>query len=276
VPDPAIRELLASRVQSGHAHPIDDLKADHLGDVSSYLASAETRRLRGGNARLAERLAKDADVRLRTPAVAIEQDERGVRVSVEGGAVEADAAVCAIPLTLLRRLALSPPLPDRVAAAVAAVRYGVAAKLAAPLREPAGPDAVMSVERRFWAYTTPLDEVGCRTLGAWAGAAPVVDDLAASSGPERWLDAVEELWPELRIDRGGAAVTTWLDDPWARGVYSVLAHTPDPQARALLARPHGRVAFAGEHTSHDWSGTMEGALRSGERAAEDVLTMLRR
>ncbi len=39
----------------------------------------------------------------------------------------------------------------------------------------------------------------------------------------------------------------------------------------VLAAPAGRVHFAGEHTAGDWAGLMEGALRSGERAAREVL-----
>jgi monoamine oxidase len=36
-----------------------------------------------------------------------------------------------------------------------------------------------------------------------------------------------------------------------------------------VARPEGRVHFAGEHTSN-WPGWMQGALESGERAALEV------
>ena len=39
----------------------------------------------------------------------------------------------------------------------------------------------------------------------------------------------------------------------------------------ILAAPAGRVHFAGEHTAGDWAGLMEGALRSGQRAAREVL-----
>jgi len=40
----------------------------------------------------------------------------------------------------------------------------------------------------------------------------------------------------------------------------------------VLAAPVGRVHFAGEHTAGSWAGLMEGALRSGARAAGEVLT----
>ena len=68
-------------------------------------------------------------------------------------------------------------------------------------------------------------------------------------------------------------MTTWLDDPWAQGAYSVLMPR-DADEPSLLSEPVGRVVFAGEHTSPDWSGTIEGAIRSGERAAGDVLRLV--
>lgn len=39
----------------------------------------------------------------------------------------------------------------------------------------------------------------------------------------------------------------------------------------LIAAPLGRVHFAGEHTAGAWAGLMEGALRTGARAAEEIL-----
>ena len=41
--------------------------------------------------------------------------------------------------------------------------------------------------------------------------------------------------------------------------------------RYWLARPFGRVFFAGEHTSLRWQGYMNGAVETGLRAAEEVL-----
>lgn len=56
VTDPAIRDLLAARVQSASAHPIDDLAASYLTGVTELLGDDETRRVRGGNQLIAERL----------------------------------------------------------------------------------------------------------------------------------------------------------------------------------------------------------------------------
>lgn len=277
VPDPAIRELFASRVQSANAHPIEELEAGFLLGVSYLMNDDECRRILGGNQELARRMAAPlgARVHLNTAAKAIDSTGTDVVVSTAAGhRVDADAVVVAVPAPLLRALPFDPPLPDAVAAAIASVRMSVAAKLAVPLRAPASADAVMSVPGRFWAYTTPCDEIGGRTVGSWAGSAPVVSALEANHGSEKWIDAIAVLWPELELDKDGGTVTTWLDDPWAQGAYSVLM-SRDEDVPSPLSEPVDRIVFAGEHTSPDWSGTIEGALRSGERAAADVLRLVR-
>jgi monoamine oxidase len=63
---------------------------------------------------------------------------------------------------------------------------------------------------------------------------------------------------------------TWEDDPWTRGGYAYFDPGFDPSLRDWLARPHGRVLFAGEHTSINWQGYMNGAVESGLRAAAEI------
>lgn len=70
----------------------------------------------------------------------------------------------------------------------------------------------------------------------------------------------------------GALVTRWGLDPWSRGSYSYLAIDATSADRALLAEPvDDRLVLAGEATDVDFPATVHGALRSGERAARQVL-----
>ena len=41
-----------------------------------------------------------------------------------------------------------------------------------------------------------------------------------------------------------------------------------------LAAPVGRIHWAGSETSEVWNGYMDGAVRSGRRAADEILTEL--
>lgn len=67
-----------------------------------------------------------------------------------------------------------------------------------------------------------------------------------------------------------AHVVCWNDDPWVRGGYAFFDTEFRPTGRDLLAAPHGRLFFAGEHTSVRRQGYMNGALQSGQRAAAEV------
>lgn len=70
----------------------------------------------------------------------------------------------------------------------------------------------------------------------------------------------------------GAASTRWIDEPSIRrgpagffGPGALVAYGP------ALRAPVGRIHWAGTETSPYWAGYMDGAVRSGERAAREVL-----
>ena len=269
VADPAIRDVFAARLQSANAYPFERLPARFLREIPALLADGETRRVRGGNQRLAEALAAGlaGGVRLGERVRAIAHDSGGVRVLCDGGSVAADACVVAVPCSLVSAIAFEPALPDPLRAALAAIPMSTAAKLAVPLRAPLAPRALMSGPERFWAWTTTCDEVGGRVVGAWAGSAPVLAALAVRPGePAGWLARLAALWPELAPAPDAALLTVWDGSAWSRGAYSVLC--TDEEGPRDAGSP--RVVFAGEHTAGAWTGTIEGALRSGLRAAADV------
>jgi monoamine oxidase len=274
VDDDGVRDVLATRLQSALAHPFDALDARFLVHLPYLVVAAETRRLEGGNQRLAEALAARLpdSVRTSTPVREIRRDGDSVRVTGEGFELETDACVVAIPLTLLPELHFDPPLPGRQAEAIAAIPTSRAAKIAVPLRSPQAPRALMSAGDRFWAWTSACDGTGGRIANAWAGAEPVLERLGVGAGAAGWLAALAELWPEIDPIAEDAVLTDWQRDPWARGAYSVLPDVEDERRLTAAASPAPNVVFAGEHTAEpEWTGTMEGALRSGRRAARELL-----
>ena len=87
-----------------------------------------------------------------------------------------------------------------------------------------------------------------------------------------WLRVVDEMNPDLTlVDE--PVMYAWADDPYTLGAYSSWDRIAW-ELRDALRRPVGPIVFAGEHTDPDHHGTMEGALRSGSRAAEQVLARL--
>ena len=85
------------------------------------------------------------------------------------------------------------------------------------------------------------------------------------------MDVAARLRPDLELEPDTALLSTWDDDPWVRGAYyGALAAGLARGSRRYAARS-GASVFAGEHTAGAWHGLMEGALRSGQRAARDLL-----
>jgi monoamine oxidase len=128
------------------------------------------------------------------------------------------------------------------------------------------------VPDRFWTWTaTDASGQVQPVLHAFGGTEPGLAALGVASGPATWAARAAALRPELSLEAGRALLTTWNNDPWAGESYS--AHTVGVAAGddELIAASVGRVHFAGEHTAGDWAGLMEGALRSGARAARHVL-----
>jgi monoamine oxidase len=183
---------------------------------------------------------------------------------------DADACVVAVPASVMSRIAFDPALPGEVAEAVQDIVYGHAAKLFVPLFAAPETSAVLSVPERYWTWTaTGAEGRVQQVVSCFAGSATALARLKVSEGPATWLESLRWLRPDLAIDEAGAVLSTWDDDPWVGAAYTTSTPPgPDPEA---FARPIGRLFFCGEHTAGPLSALMEGALRSGIRAAEQVL-----
>ena len=167
------------------------------------------------------------------------------------------------------RSRFEPALPARRPAALARIPYGQAAKLLVPLprrgraergdlasRSATGPGPRPARAGGRWRWSA-ASAARRRRSGA----------LGVAEGPERWLESLARLRPELELEPAGAVLSRWDDDPWAGAAYSV---SPPPQLVGPLQRPLGPLAFAGEHLGGRYHGLMEGALRSGARRPPDA------
>ncbi len=272
LPQP-LAALIRARIEVSMGHPADDLLAEVLGEGAATFGDFDSYTVAGGNAMIARALAVELGeaVHLSSPVRRVTWSPDGVTAYTDDGERSADAAVIAAPASVLGEIAFDPPLEGATADALASVRYGQNAKLFVALRGPSPPSAIMSVRERFWTYTQ-LDAEGEPTpvVTGYAGTMPAVEALAAPDDPGGWIDAVAALRPDLDMNPEGAFVSTWHDDPWVRGAYSARS-VSSPLRDADLVRPIGSLHFAGEHTAGDWHGLMEGALRSGKRAAEQLL-----
>ena len=272
---PGAREAIAARLQVSAALPVDELAAAVLDHAGSTFSTRESVRVGGGNQRIAERLAArlPGAVHLGVPVEAVAWSDASVRVTAGGGVLDADACVLALPASVTGRVRFEPPLPGWKAEALGRVVYGHAAKLFVPLRRVPPPSAVLSVPDHFWTWTARGDRAGAvqPLVSAFAGSAPALARLGVAAEPAAWLGRLRALRPDLDLEETGTVLSTWDDDPWVRAAYSTRGLAFDPGDAELLARPVGPLHFAGEHTAGPWAGLMEGALRSGARAAAGLL-----
>ncbi len=272
--DPAARAAVRARLEMTHATPADQLAASALKDAGSSFGDYSSTTVAEGNQAIATALAAGlADVRLGAPVREIAWAPGGtVRLAVDGGEdVVAERAVIAVPLAVLGLISFTPALPGELRDALARSRTGHAAKLFLALRKPAPPSSVMAPAERYWTFTS-LGAGGApaRVLGAFAGTIDAVTTLMPDGDPAPWVASVARLRPELELDRGGVLAATWHDDPWARGAYSASGLGVRAGDEALLATPVGPLHWSGEHLAGAYAGYMEGALRSGLRAAAEI------
>jgi monoamine oxidase len=240
-------------------------------------------RVKGGNDRLATALSSTLgpSLKLNTEIVAVSQRGRAVRASLKNGRQVAQFSceylVFALPATVLRRIPITPALPQQQHDAFVRLKYGRATK------------TMLQFSRRFWripgrqrAFGSPLpfgavwdgneeQRGGPGILNFMAGgsASDATRDLFTREGPEALARSLEWLGVR-RAELIASRQVAWDDDPWARGGYAFFDPAFDPGLRTWLARPAGRLFFAGEHTSNKWQGYMNGAIESGRRAAAEV------
>ena len=266
---PGAREAILARVEISSANSAERVAAAELAGVA-HIDDKPSPSIAGGNQRLPLAIAESlgSAVQLDSPVAAIEWGER-VRVLWPTGELDADICVVAVPASVLDRIFFDPALPGAVGHALALVTYGHAAKLFVPLRRPAEPSAVMSVPERYWTWTATGDRHRAQpVVSAFAGSAQALDALEVGAGPERWLDSLELLRDDLELDQSGAVLSTWADDRWVQAAYST---SPPAAVAEAVEEPTGPLAFAGEHTAGPHAALMEGAIRSGRRAARSLM-----
>ena len=86
-----------------------------------------------------------------------------------------------------------------------------------------------------------------------------------------FLGCFERNFPGARRAFNGKAYYAWsAGDPHTGGAYSYLRTGQYTAFNGIQGRRHGNLHFAGEHTSVNFQGYVEGALRSGYRCAAEI------
>ncbi len=236
----------------------------------------------GGAGSIARRMADDLRdaIRLSTPVRAIRQQADSVHVETAALTVSARHVIVTVPPALVPQIEFDPVLP--------------ADRLALYRNSPAGPETktLLVYDEQFWraaglsgqsAEPKSASEVTIDATPA-AGTPGVLASFTFGPVAER-VDALDpaerrRLVLKSMVERFGPRAgtpadfieTSWWKEEWTRGC-SMAHWAPGILTKygPLLRQPFGRVHWAGTETATISWGAMDGAVRSGERAAEEIL-----
>lgn len=235
-------------------------------------------RLVGGSQVLAQAFVKQIKtIKTNSPVSAINQDKDGVTVKVGSVGYQADYVVLAVPLRALNKIALTPALDAQHMAAIKGTNYGWRDQIMLKFKTP-----VWESKARMSGEIYSNTGLGMLWIEpALKGGANVVINLSGDNarvmqafGDKQMVDQVlirlHAFYPQARGSFTGYEIRRYSTDPSMGGAY--LAYGPGQISKfwRLWERPLQRVTFAGEHTDTLYPGTLEGALRTGQRAASQV------
>jgi len=285
-------DWLASRGASKAAIRLMTLGGDSSGFSALFMLqqimlhrdSRQYLKIEGGMDRLpramAARLA--AAIRYNCELLRLERSASGVRAVCKAGdrtdTIAADRAVLAIPFSILRQITVDPPFSPAKAQIIAGLPYFPAARF------------LLETKTRFWeaahlngsARTDgPADiwdmgfgQKGSRGLiSLTTGNSEIEHKLVTMNEPARSAfgsGLARAAFPQIANELQKSSIQLWIEDPHARGAFSVFQPGQMTGWGSSMRKPEGRVHFAGEHLS-PWSGWMEGALWSGEHVAQEII-----
>jgi len=255
---------------------------DSVDALFGYAEGAQAFLVKEGMAGLAQRMAATLGDRviLGAPVRAIVQDAAGVVVRADRKEWRAPTAVVAIPPPLTVRIAWDPPLPpgrDLLAQRMpmgSVIKWYVAYDR--PFWRDRGLNALVVTDRppAVVSVDATKDNDGPALLAGFIDTPhslrftgrPVEERKEAVLG---WLAEYfgkEAAKPIAYVDQD------WPAEAWSRGCYGAsMGPTVMTSLGRYLREPHGRVHWAGTETSDRWMGYIDGAIRSGERVAAEVL-----
>ncbi len=289
----AYLRVVCEAVFSAEASDLSALHAlfyAHSGtDLDTLVATeggAQQDRIVGGSVRIAETLAADLGdaVRLGRPVRRIDHDHTGVRVTTRSGeVVEGDHVIVTLPPTLAGRLEYDPALPSWRDQLTQRLPAGSVIKLHAVYPDPFWRDDGLNGQAasdQGPVKVTFDNSPPSGTPGILMGFMEANDGRtwARRPAPERRQAAIDCF---VRYFGTAAAQPVeylerdWMDEEFSRGCYG--AHfTPGVWSAYghALRTPVGRIHWAGAECSPVWNGYLEGAVRSGETTAADVVAQL--
>jgi len=236
-----------------------------------------------GNDQLAAKLKKKVKKAFNKQCIVqrIEQNETSVTVtylkSGELQTITADRVICTIPFPVLKNIEILPSLPEDKQQAIRDLKLTPVTRTYQQFRKRVWEQSGLSgygltdlpIQNT---YSPTLQQQGSRgILTAYTGGQRALD-LSAMSESDRQsfvLRKMGNVFSNLNNVYQSGVSQIWHEDEFARGAFTYFEPGQMTTLLPVAQRAEGRIHFAGEHTSA-WHGWMNGALESGNRAADEV------
>jgi monoamine oxidase len=280
----AVRGLMTGDLEDTSLLHLLFLASSHgsIDTLFSIEGGAQENMVEGGAGIIAQKMAAELGeaVHLNAPARSITQADDHVVVESTELSVSAKHAVVTVPPALALEIVFDPALPDDRRTLYEKAVAGPESKTLVVYDEPfwrtegfsgqtAEPGSVSEVTLDASPATGSPGVIGSFTFGKVAERVDAID-----AGERR--SAVLQALADRLGPRAGSPMeyieTPWWKEEWTRGCS--MAHLPPrvlTRLGHLLREPFGRVHWAGTETSAISHGAIDGAVRSGERAATEVL-----
>jgi monoamine oxidase len=254
--------------------------------ISAYAAAAEyfesspanemDFKMEGGNSRLVNALASRLPGTSILHGMVVEKiTQRGGRVTVTAGGRDfsADACICTVPARVLNKIVFDPPLPAAHRAAAEQLQYARIVKNQILFKERfwgAEDFSLVSDVTSHYYFHSTQNQRGKQGILCSYAIGEKADVLASQSSDRRSEIITRDLLP---LDRKAPELALniqsmpWQRDAYTQGAYAFYRPGQWFTVRPILQQPHGKVLFAGEHLA-EWQGFMEGAVVTGEAAAQ--------
>ena len=281
---PTARALVEQRIRSRYDEPsrLSLLYLAQQARVYRGLPDSEMRaaRLPGGSQPLAQAMARQLrQVQTGARVSAIIQEADRVTVKVGAAGYNADYVVLAVPLPALQWISLTPALDELQRKALKDINYGWRDQMLLRFRKPVwGPQRlsgeVFSDRGLGMLWVEPALKGGANLMISLSGDnARLLNAFGDRQVVDQVLIRFDQQYPGAREQFQGFEVRRYGKDPLAGGAYLAYGPGEISQYWRLWEKPLGRVLFAGEHSDALYPGTLEGALRSGRRAAGQALDL---
>jgi monoamine oxidase len=246
---------------------------------------AQDARFVGGSQQIPMRMAESLGDRVRTstPVRGIAQNDEGVWVLADRADLTARRVIVALPPALRHRLAYSPALPTAHDQMCQRMPGGSVTKCIALYDEPFW--RADGLSGFAWSVTGPVTAVFDNSPpdgDPWMLMAFVegthsrrLDRLDPTVRRDEVVEALARLFGPRARDTIGYHDMSWAAEEWTRGCYAG-NFVPGgwTEFGPALREPVGRIHWASTELATAYAGYMEGAIRSGERAADEVLEFL--